>query len=516
MKWTNVLLLFIGAVLWSCSSSPLKEQYQEIDLLITNGKVVDGTGKTAYEADVFILNGKVVHIGKENTKGLKIKRTIDAEGKVVTPGFIDLHSHGSPERTPAFENFLAMGVTTITLGQDGFSPYHENLKDWQDSLSAKGTGTNIAMFVGHGTLRELSGIGRKEIPSEEELERMKTLLANNLVHCFGMSTGLEYTPALYAQEAELLELAKVVGEKGGMIMSHMRNEDDPELLQSIEELCRQGEFAPVHVSHLKSVYGKGEERAKEIIAFMQEQRAKGVQLTADIYPYNASYTGIAIVFPEWAKTKEQFEVAKKERREELETFIRNKVISRNGPEATLLGTAPYKGKTLADLEKEMGKPFEQILIDEIGPEGASAAYFVMNDELQTRLLTDSLLSVCSDGSPTSHHPRGHGTFAKLIEEYVNKRQVLSLEEAVRKVTAYPAGILKLQDRGTLKVGHKADVLIFDPAAVHATAEYSDPKQLAEGFEYVVVNGKVAREKGVLSEELYGEMLKPLSSVAKEL
>ena len=231
-------------------------------------------------------------------------------------------------------------------------------------------------------------------------------------------------------------------------------------------------------------------------------------MTAEIYPYSASYTGIGIVFPVWAKTIEQFEVAKLERREELEEFLRNRVNRRNGPEATLLGTDPYTGKTLADVAHELETPFEDVLIDVIGPQGVSGAYFVMNDELQGQLLTDPFVGVCSDGSPTGFHPRGHGTFAKIIERYVVRDQVLTLPEAVRKMTSFAAAVLGIADRGVIREGMVADLLVFDPSRVHASATYPQPLQMAVGFDIVIVNGKVAREDGKRSDGLFGAVLKP--------
>jgi len=299
-----------------------------------------------------------------------------------------------------------------------------------------------------------------------------------------------------------------VGEHNRVIMSHMRNEDDDQLEASIAELLEQGEDARVHIAHLKSVYGAGAERAEEILSILDAARSSGVEITAEIYPYSASYTGIGIVFPVWAKTAEQFEAAKRERRDELAEYLRERVNRRNGPEATLLGTDPWTGKTLADLAHEMEMPFEDVLIDVIGPQGASGAYFVMNDELQARLLQDPMVGVCSDGSPTGFHPRGHGTFAKIIETYVVGRGLLSLPEAVQKMTSFAAAVLRIDDRGAIREGMLADLIVFDPARVRATATYPDPLQLADGFDVVVVNGKVARENGRLAGELFGRVLKP--------
>jgi N-acyl-D-aspartate/D-glutamate deacylase len=503
-------LLLLGAC--TESETPFLPEYESIDLYIENGQVLDGLGGAAQAADVVIVGDEIVFVGDTefSVQDLesRIRNHIDANGRIVAPGFIDLHSHGNPLKTPRFENFLAMGVTTITLGQDGSSPEVADINEWLGAVSSNGIGTNLAMFVGHGTLRTLTGIGRDPVPEPESLQRMLELLEQSLENTFGMSTGLEYNPGLNAKPAELQELAQVVGRNKRMIMSHMRNEDDDQLEASIAELLDQGRYARVHVSHLKSVFGKGPERADEILAILANARASGIRVTAEIYPYNASYTGIDIVFPVWAKTVEQFEIAKVERRDELATFLRDRVNRRNGPESTLLGTDPYTGKTLADLAHELEMPFEDVLIDVIGPDGVSGAYFVMNDSLQSRLLTDANVGVCSDGSPTGFHPRGHGTFARIIERYVMKDKMITLPEAVRKMTSFAAGVLGVTDRGVVQTGMKADLLIFDPSHVHETASYSNPLRLAEGFDVVIVNGKIARENGQRSDGLFGNVLRP--------
>jgi len=500
-------------VLSSCDPAErFLADYASIDVLIENGTVFDGLGNEPVTADVVIVGDTIVFVGEtaftdEELEG-RIKTRIDAGGKSVAPGFIDLHSHGDPLETPEFENFLAMGVTTISLGQDGSSPETAALREWLDKVSQRGIGPNLAMLVGHGTLRTLSGTGLKPDPEPEEFESMLAMLDETLDYTFGMSTGLEYNPGLNAKSAELRALAEVVSRHDRVIMSHMRNEDDDQLEASIAELLQQGEHARVHISHLKSVFGKGRARADEILRIIDRARGSGIEITADVYPYTASYTGIGIVFPVWAKTADEFEIARRERREELAAYLRERVEKRNGPEATLLGTGPFKGKTLAELAFEHEMPFEDVLIEVIGPQGASGAYFVMNDELQSRLLQSPHVGVCSDGSPTGFHPRGHGTFAKIIEEYVVEQQVLSLTEAIRKMTSFPASVLRIRDRGTLLAGSKADVIILDPANVRALATYPEPLQLAEGFEVVIVNGEIARQDGRLTDALAGRVLLP--------
>jgi len=509
-----IYLLLILLVVGGCqqASPPFLSQYPNIELLIENGTVLDGLGNESFAADVAVVGDRIIFLGDAEFSAEdlanRVARRIDASGKFVTPGFIDLHSHGDPLENPQMESFLAMGVTTISLGQDGSSPDVAPLSDWLADVAANGIGTNLAMFVGHGTLRNQAGIGRSVSPEREAMQSMLHALEQSLAYTFGLSSGLEYNPGLNAGTDELRALAEVVGQNDRMVMSHMRNEDDDQLENSIAELLEQGEHARVHISHLKSVFGKGSERADEILAILAAARAGGIEITADIYPYTASYTGIAIVFPVWAKASEQFELARTERREELAEYLRNRVNRRNGPEATLLGTYPYTGKTLADLAHEMELPFEDVLIDVIGPQGAKGAYFVMNDELQSRLLADPLIGVCSDGSPTGFHPRGHGTFARIIEKYVVDDGVLSLPEAIRKLTSFPAGLLGIEDRGIVREGMIADLLIFDPRNVRDNASYPDPLQLAQGFDVVIVNGKIARENGRQSENLYGRVLRP--------
>lgn len=488
-----------------------------VDLVIENGLVLDGNGNDPVPADVVVDDGRIVRVGANVAAGVDADRIIDAAGRYLAPGFIDPHSHGDPLETPAFENFLAMGVTTISLGQDGDSPAVPSLAAWLDEVAARGTGVNLAMFTGHGTLRELSGIGSDPDPDAAALRILLERLDADLDVCFGMSSGLEYNPGLNASSAELDALAEVVGARGRLIMSHLRNEDDDQLAASLAELMQQGRFAKVHVAHLKSVYGRGEARAEEILKLLADARAAGVRISADSYPYTASYTGIALLFPVWAKTPEQFELARQTRRQELADYLRARVIARNGPAATLLGTQPYVGETLADLSARLELPFEEVLIDVIGPQGGYAAYFVMDDALQDRLIVDTDVSVSSDGSPTGFHPRGHGAFAKVIEDYVVTRRLLTLPEAVRKMTSLPADTLGIGDRGRLAPGMAADIVIFDPARVSAPASYTDPLQLAKGFDVVIVNGQVARENGQLTSRLNGAVLvpRPTARVFKE-
>jgi N-acyl-D-amino-acid deacylase len=497
-------LSLLTVLLPSCLN---RQEQQTYDLLLEQATIVDGTGKAPYVANLLVNGDSIAFIGTDTTASYIANRKINARGLILTPGFIDTHAHGNPMETPEFRNFLAMGVTTLCLGQDGFSPEQEDIRLWMDSVNAVRPAVNVALFVGHSTLRLLSGAQYDSIPSDEDLTAMEKLLADALeAGCFGMTTGLEYTPGYYASSAELNRLAKVVGANNGLLMSHMRNEDDQFVESSIRELLAQGKYCPVHVSHIKVVYGKGEKRAEEILQLLDSARTSGIEVTADFYPYTASYTGIEILFPEWAKKPYDYQEVLKSRKTELATYLRNRVLRRNGPEATLIGSGPFAGKTLAQISEELKKPFEEALMEDIGPYGASGAYFIMDEPLQEALLKDPHVMICTDGGPTMSHPRSSGAFAKIIETYVVEKKMLQLPEAIRKMSGLPAQTLGIKKRGLIMQGYKADIILFDPREVRENATYEEPFQLASGFRYVFVNGQLVKEGQDFQENRYGEML----------
>ncbi|HHZ99829.1 MAG TPA: N-acyl-D-amino acid deacylase [Candidatus Marinimicrobia bacterium] len=504
--WGLFIILFV-----SCTPKESSKKLTEplkADLWIQGGTVVDGGGGPAIRADVFVNGDSILFVGTASADVIA-KDILDATDLIITPGFIDAHAHGDPFDTPGFTNFLSMGVTTLSLGQDGFSPDTEDLANWMKSVDTLPLGPNIAMFVGHSTLRKLSGVNFITDPSEADLEQMGKLLEEALTAgAFGMTTGLEYTPGTYANQHELDYLARIVGTHEGLIMSHVRKEQDDTIEDDLAELFSQGRYANIHVSHMKVVFGKGVQRAEEILMLMTKQRNKNLRftVTADVYPYLASYTTIGILFPDWAKPPHDYEKIRNERREELLSYVIELVLKRNGPVATLFGTEPYRGKTLAEVSEEMDLSFEQVLVDSIGPAGADAAYFTMDKELQERFLADPYVMVSSDGSPAMYHPRGHGAFAKMIRKYVVEDSLLTLEEVVRKMTALPAETIGLTDRGLVRKGYKADLIIFNPLKVKDNATFGEPHQLATGFETVIVNGNIAwqRPRGFI--EAYGRML----------
>ncbi len=478
------------------------------DLLIAGGTVVDGSGGPGRLADVLIDGDQIVHVGRVDS-AVKVARRIQAAGQVVAPGFIDIHSHGDP--VAANRNSLAMGVTVICVGQDGRSPSGDRLAYWIPRIGRKRLALNVVPYVGHGTVRGLAKVGLRADLTDKQLARMARIVERDLAAgAWGLTTALEYRPGVFASAAELTAIAKPVAAVDGVVMSHLRSEDDDKIDEAIDELIAQGSSAGarVHVSHIKVVYGKGAARAERLLAKLQAARDQGTPITADIYPYNASYTGISIVFPAFALPPNSYQRVKRNRRDELADYLRKRVTQRGGPEATLFGTPPYRGKTLAEVAKKKGKPFEDVLIDDIGPGGVSAAYFVMDDALQSRLLIDPQIAIGTDGGSSSRHPRGYGAFAKVIAEHVIKRQALSIEQAVRKMTGLPAAIVGLDDhqRGLLRAGWAADVVIFDPAAVTDRATYEAPNRLSQGMSWVLVNGQAVVEEGRFTKRRPGRLL----------
>ncbi|MGY0798864.1 N-acyl-D-amino-acid deacylase family protein [Lysobacter sp. A286] len=471
-------------------------------LLFRDTLLIDGTGAPGRAADVLIRGDRIEHIGTLSARELRGVRVIEGGGRVLAPGFIDLHTHGDPLEE-AFTPYLAMGVTTVVLGQDGGSPSLEDkgtaadsLSSWMDAVGRATPDINIATLSGHGALRRRAGIddGTRR-PSDKQLARMQAILEHDLrAGAFGLSTGLEYVPGLYAETRELASLGPVIARFDGVAMSHMRSEDADDVRDSIRELVAAAGPARAHVSHLKMVYGKGEATAEELIAFLRTVRGAGQPLTADAYPYEASYTGVSILFPEWALPPTDYATVLQARRDELRAYLQQRMEKRGGPLALLFGTGPHAGRTLDQVAAQRDLPFADALM-EIGPGGGQAAHFVMDRALQDRLLLDPMVAVASDGSPGGSHPRGAGTFAKWIEDFAVGTSRVPLEEAVRKATAFPASILGLTDRGVIRTGAKADLVLFDPAKVRAHADYVSPTAMAEGFDLVVVNGQPAYEAG---------------------
>lgn len=461
--------------------------------------LVDGTGAPPRLADVLVTDDKIARIGAPAGQGPgSAARIIAGEGRILAPGFIDTHSHGDPLEQ-SFEAHLAMGVTTIFVGLDGSGPRigkDLDLRTWLRAADSARLDVNVAALSSHGTLRRAVDIpDAVRRPDDAALARMAARLDAELrAGAFGLSYGLEYVPGIYSETPELTNLGRTVSRHGGVVMSHMRSENDDEIDASINELIASSLPARPHISHLKVVFGKGAQRARTLLDHLAAKRREGIELTADAYPYTAGYTGIAILFPEWALLPTDYASVLARRRQELRDYLEKRMIRRGGPEALLFGTPPYAGKTVAQAAQEAGLHFADFLI-KIGPEGGRGAHFTMDKALQDTLLLDPFVAISTDGGPGIRHPRSTGTYAKLIEDYVVRERTLPIEEAIRKATTLPAGIVRFTDRGVIRVGAKADLILFNSAKVRARSTYQDPFAKAEGFDLVMVNGRPAFEEG---------------------
>jgi N-acyl-D-amino-acid deacylase len=478
-----------------------------VDLVIAGGTVMSGAVPRGVVTDVVVDRGVIVHVG-EIPPGLVARRTIDARGLVVCPGFVDLHAHGNVHAHG--RNFLAMGVTTIVLGQDGQSPDGRRMRELKRRHGHATLAVNVVPLAGHATVRALAGIGHRRSLGEAQLEKLERLVTEELRDgAFGLSTALEYEPGAFASREELARIARPVAAADAIVMSHLRSEDDDAIDAALDELLGQAASsgARVHVAHLKIVHATSVERAERLLRRLRDARAGGLRVTADAYPYEASYTTLGILFPSFAKPPHIYAEAVRARRDELLLHLRQRVTKRGGPAATLFGTDPYRGKTLDQVAREQGKPFEEVLL-ELGPNGGSAAYFVLSPLVQRRLLVEPKVMVGSDGSHATHHPRGHGTFARVLRELVVERRELTLAEAIAKMSVRASetvGLLALK-RGLLDPGFAADLLVFDPADVKDEATYERPQVPARGMRWVIVNGVAAIAEGKPTTARGGRLL----------
>lgn len=475
------------------------------DLVVERALVVDGGGGPGREADVLVQDGRIAWVGDVDPDTLEVAERVDARGRVLAPGFIDAHAHWDLPEPPDFRNFLAQGVTTIVLGQDGRSPEVGRLPAHLDRLAGMGLSLNTAWMVGHNTVRMESGVGfgTADAPGRQ---RMAELVQEGLeAGAFGLTLGLEYDPGIRSDMEELVAVASPVAAAGGVVMSHMRNEDADQVEASLAELLEQGRQAGarVHASHLKVVLGRDTLQARRMLGMLADARAAGIEASADLYPYTASFTGLSILFPDWARPPNDYASVSRERRDELRTHLRARVESRNGPEATLFGTGPFAGRTLAEAAEAAGRPYPELLV-ELGPSGARAAYFVMDEGVMETFLADPFVAVSSDGGPSMAHPRGYGTFTRVLSRYAGPDELLSLEEAVRRMTTLPASILGLDDstrveipRGRIRQGFAADLVLFHPDSLVDRADFGSPHTTSLGMELVWVNGQAAWKDGAV-------------------
>ncbi len=495
----------------------------QVDVLIRGGDVIDGTGSDARRADVGVRGDRIVFVGDAAQRRIAATRTLDAKGLIVIPGFIDPHTHADRElRNPRLghnQPYLYQGVTTIFTGNDGDGPWPiaGTMAEWQ----RRGIGTNVALFVGHGTVRRAVMGMRNAEPTAGELDAMQVRVRQAMEEgAFGLSTGLFYAPGIFAKTAEIIELARVVAEYGGVYDTHMRSESSAGigLLGSVEEAIRIGREAglPVHISHVKALGSDVWGASAMVIELVNRARADGVAVYANQYPYIASATSFhAALVPPWAQAGGRAEML----RRMDEPAVRAKLVAdmeralkvRGGPGAILFrkaGTVPpdLAGRTLADAAQESGKSPVETALDIIRrAELVQIISFNMSESDIENFMREDWVMTGSDGS--FGHPRTFGTFPRKIREYVYNRKVLPLPAAIRSGTSLTAEAFGLAERGQIRVGWFADVAVFDPETIADRATYLDPSVLSAGMRYVLVNGKITIEEGNYNGTLAGRMLR---------
>ena len=489
---------------------------QDYDFIIRGGKVVDGSGNPWYHADIAIKNDRIAEIGQLSNH--EAKRVIDAHGLVVAPGFIDPHTHALRGifEVPNAESALLQGVTTLTEGNDGSSPYPID-RHYADIDNLR-ISPNWAVFVGQGTIRQrVIGFGlRKATP--DEMERMKQMVRDAMEQgALGISTGLFYVPGSFTSTEEVIELSKVAAEYNGIYISHIR-EEAAQLIDSVQETIRIGEEAdiPVQITHHKVIGVENWGASIESLRLVDEARKRGVDVTIDQYPYTASQTSINALIPQWAQAGGREEMLSRINSAETYSTIKNEVVAKilydrggGDPKNVFISRNSWDpdmaGKNLAELAIDAGlEPTPEnaadVVFDIIRGGGATAVYHAIGPEDVDRIMQHPATAIGSDGpvgvfGEGAPHPRQYGTFARVLGLYVRERKILSLEEAIRKMSSQSARRLGIHDRGLITKGYFADIAIFDPDEIIDKATFENPHQYAIGTKFVLVNGTVVVENG---------------------
>jgi N-acyl-D-amino-acid deacylase len=490
------------------------------DLLLRRGLVVDGTGAAPRVADVAIRGDRIVLIGDATRAGVRATRTIDVSGLVVAPGFIDPHTHTEGDLSSAERrgnvDFLMQGVTTVITGNDGGGPIDVGrvLAGWEKN----GIGTNAALLVGEGSVRQrLLGM-QGRAPTAAELDSMRRLVAKAMDEgALGMSTGLYYAPQSYATTEEVIELAKVAAARGGVYDTHLRDESSYNigLIAAVAEAIRIGREAnlPVSISHIKALGTDVWGQSDTVIALIKAARSRGQDVFANQYPYTASGTSIgASLLPRWAESGGRDSLLARMNpgpvRDSLVRDMTNNMRRRGGPGALLViggRDRSIVGKNLAQIAAARGVSPIEAALQIIKNGGAAAASFNMKESDIERFMVQDFVATGSDGS--DGHPRKYGTFPKKLREYVFTKHTLSLPDAIASSSARTARGFRIPDRGVLREGAFADVIAFDSTTVADRATYEQPELLSVGMKYVLVNGVLAVEDGKATGKLAGRALR---------
>jgi N-acyl-D-amino-acid deacylase len=512
-------LVCVGLAATSSQNAP------PFDILIRNGHVLDGSGNPWHAADIGVRDGRVAALGRLGDA--PAARVIDATGLTIAPGFIDVHSHAAAGLAGSLKEgraLVAQGITTVVLNPDGGGTL--DLKAQRTGYEERGTGVNVALYVPHGTIRREVLAMDDRAPTPGELARMVSLArAGMAAGGIGLSSGLYYAPGSYAKLDEVIALAKVASEFGGVYESHVRDEADYSVgvVAAVEEVIRVADEAklPGIVAHMKALGPASWGLSTTLVAHIQQARDRGVQVYADQYPYDASSTGLeAALVPRWAEVGGAAELRKRIDGPEHSRLVREMAanLERRGGAKTLViaryqPDASLEGKSLDEIARARRMAPVEAAMDLIMKGGASVVSFNMAEPDIELIMRQPFTMTCTDGDLVAAgqgkpHPRGNGAFARKLRVYVRERAVVDLPFAIRSMTSLPASVYGMKDRGVLRPGAWADVLVFDPAKVRDVATYEDPHQMSEGIQYAMVNGVVVKDAGSFTGKLPGKVVTP--------
>jgi dihydroorotase/N-acyl-D-amino-acid deacylase len=512
-----------------CVAATAAAQQPRYDILITNGTVIDGTGAPRYRADIAIRGDRVVAISRTPLAKTDAKRVIDATNRIVAPGFIDLHAHLEPlPQLPGAKSAVTQGVTLALGGPDGSSPWP--LASYMNAREEQGIGINVAYLVGHNTVRRAVMGTADRAPTADELARMRGMIARGMHDgAFGISTGLKYIPGTYSNVDEVVALAQVAADSGGIYTSHLR-EEGLGLIDGVAEALEIGRRAhiPIELTHHKAVGQAMWGKSVVTLHMLDSARAAGVDVMADVYPYTATHTGISVLIPSWALADGDSAFERRLADSVLADSIRRGIVfnilnDRGGGDIARVQFAKVdwdrtlEGQTLADWAKRRGMaPTPEngatLVIDAQRKGGANAIYHVLDEGDVKRIMSHPMTMIASDGRLSTPgeghpHPRGYGTFPRVLGHYVRDEHVLTLEEGVRRMAGMPAARLGLTDRGVLRAGAAADVVVFDADRIADRATFENPHQYAVGIDYVFVNGVAAVNDGKYTDSRTGRVLR---------
>lgn len=501
---------------------------QTADVLIRNGKILDGTGNSWFYGDIAVSGGKIAAIG--HLDKWTAAKTIDARGLIVAPGFIDVHTHieDDEKRNPTADNFIYDGVTTVVTGNCGSS--RVDLGAYFAMIDSLKTSINVASLIGHNDVRKaVMGTASRD-PSEQELQKMEAIVEKAMKDgAVGFSTGLIYIPGTYSKTSEVVRLAKVAARYHGVYASHMRDEGDS-VTQAIEEALHIGREAhmPVEISHFKLSGQQNWGRSKETIPMIMQARKEGLDVTIDQYPYTASSTSLSTLLPDWVLADGQDSIrarlARPDVRKQVIAYMLRRLQKRKLKHFSYPVVASFRadtslnGKSIEQVNlirgrKHKAKEEAETIIQMMEQGGAGMVFHGMGDEDVKAIMrypfnmfaSDASIRIFRSGNP---HPRGYGTNARVLSKYVRDEKVISLEEAIRRMTSLPAQKFQLRDRGLLREGFAADIVVFDAEKVKDMSTYEQPHQYSTGFDYVLVNGKITVDQGKHTGMRGGKVLRP--------